>query len=228
MRLGRASTHEQRDWSLGHIERETTRLSYLVENVLRFSRLGRPDIPPATSIDVSAEARRIVEEFKPLAAGRGVTLESDIADTPQVLLRPEAVRHVLMNLLDNAVKYGPSGQTIQVRVGVGRSELRISVSDEGPGVVEQDREMIWRPFSRGRSARGAAGSGIGLSIVRDVATQHGGRAWVEAAAGGGACFIVTIPIVRAHSPIANSMRPDLPDRPGSETPAEHEPATIGG
>ena len=96
--------------------------SHLVENVLRFSRLGRPDLPPATSVDVSAEARRIVEEFQPLAAARNAIVESEIGDTPKMLLRPEAVRHVLINLLDNAVKYGPAGQTIRVEVGADNGE----------------------------------------------------------------------------------------------------------
>jgi signal transduction histidine kinase len=228
IRLGRASTPEQRDWSLGHIERETTRLSYLVENVLRFSRLGRPDPPPAALVDVSAEARRIVEEFQPLAAARNATVESEIGNTPKVLLRPEAVRHMLINLLDNAVKYGPAGQTIHVRVRQDQGELRLSVSDEGPGVVEQDREMIWRPFSRGRSARGAAGSGIGLSIVRDVAAQNGGRAWVEGSPGGGACFIVTIQTIPGDSPSVHPPRSDSADIPSPDSPVEREPATIGG
>ena len=225
IRLGRASTPEQRDWSLGHIERETTRLSHLVENVLRFSRLGRPDLPPATSVDVSAEARRIVEEFQPLAAARNATVESEIGETPKMLLRPEAVRHVLINLLDNAVKYGPAGQTIRVEVGADNGELRMSVSDEGPGVVKQDREMIWRPFSRGRSARGAAGSGIGLSIVRDVAVQNGGQAWVEESRGGGACFVVTLPVARSDSQIVTPLL--SAEKRASDSPVEHEPASVG-
>jgi signal transduction histidine kinase len=220
IRLGRATTVEQRDWSLGHIERETTRLSHLVENVLRFSSLGRADIPSPVSIDASEEARRIVEEFKPLAAARKATIEAAIADTPKIFLRPEAMRHLLINLLDNAVKYGPAGQTITVRVVVEGRNLRISVADQGPGVVSRDREMIWRPFSRGRSARGAAGSGIGLSIVRDVATQNGGYAWVETAEGGGACFVVTIPIAEDDSLIARDV--------AIESLTESEPATIVG
>ena len=220
MRLGRATTAEQRDWSLGHIERETTRLSHLVENVLRFSSVGRADIPAPVSIDASEEARRIVDEFKPLAAARKAKIEAEIADTPKVSLRPEAMRHLLINLLDNAVKYGPAGQTITVGVVVEGRELRLSVADEGPGVAARDREIIWRPFSRGRSARGAAGSGIGLSIVRDVATQNGGHAWVEAADGGGACFVVTIPITESDSVSSRDI--------AIESLTESEPATIVG
>jgi signal transduction histidine kinase len=193
LRLGRASTPAQRDWSLGHIERETTRLGYLVENVLRFSRLGRVDAPPTTEVNVADEAVRIVEEFRPLALVRRsqLTIETDI--TPPVQLRPDALQRLLVNLLDNAVKYGPAGQTIRVDVGTEGNNVRISVSDEGEGVAERDRELIWRPFARGSASSAAAGSGIGLTIVRDVATQHGGSTWVERAPGGGARFVVTIP-----------------------------------
>jgi signal transduction histidine kinase len=193
LRLGRASTPAQRDWSLGHIERETTRLGHLVENVLRFSRVGRVEAPPTTEVNVAEEAVRIVEEFRPLALVRRsqLTIETDI--TPAIQLRPDALQRLLVNLLDNAVKYGPAGQTIRVDVGTEANNVRITVSDEGEGVAERDRELIWRPFSRGAASSAAAGSGIGLTIVRDVATQHGGSAWVESGPGGGARFVVTLP-----------------------------------
>ena len=194
LRLGRAPTNEQRDWSLAHIERETTRLGHLVENVLRFSRTGRDDASVAVPVDVTAEARRIVEEFRPLAASKHAQVEAHLEATPRVPLRPDALRRMLLNLLDNAVKYGPTGQTVQVSVNALEGEVRVSVMDEGPGVAAAERESVWRPFQRGSAAAIAAGSGIGLTIVRDVAAQHGGRAWVEAAAGGGARFIIALPV----------------------------------
>jgi signal transduction histidine kinase len=193
IRMGRASTPAQRDWSLGHIERETTRLGHLVENVLRFSRLGRVDAPPTNEVNVAEEARRIVEEFRPLALARRTLLTVETDDTPPVQLRPDALQRLLVNLLDNAVKYGPTGQTVRVKVVTEATSIRISVCDQGDGVAEGDRELIWRPFVRGGAASVAAGSGIGLTIVRDVATQHGGSAWVEDAPGGGACFVVVLP-----------------------------------
>jgi signal transduction histidine kinase len=195
LRLGRASTPAQRDWSLGHIERETTRLGHLVENVLRFSRLGRVEAPPTTEVNVAEEAVRIVEEFRPLALVRRNLIAIETEGTPPVQLRPDALQRLLVNLLDNAVKYGPAGQTIRVDVRTEANNIRISVSDEGEGVAERDRELIWRPFERGGAANAAAGSGIGLTIVRDVATQHSGSAWVERAPGGGARFVVTLPCV---------------------------------
>jgi signal transduction histidine kinase len=193
IRLGRASTSAQRDWSLGHIERETTRLGHLVENVLRFSRVGRVDAPATTEVNVAEEITRIVVEFRPLASARRTEIVLDAQDTPPVQLRPEALQRIVVNLLDNAVKYGPQDQTVRVSVETIPGNIRISVSDQGAGVKESERDLIWRPFSRGAAANAAAGSGIGLTIVHDVVTQHGGRAWVEDAPGGGARFVVTLP-----------------------------------
>jgi signal transduction histidine kinase len=193
LRLGRASTPEQRDWSLAHIDRETTRLGNLVENVLRFSRLGRSDGSETQPIDLAGEVEKIVDEFRPLAASRKATIEFTATDRPLVRMRAEAIRHVLVNLLDNAVKYGPVSQTIQVDTVIKAGDALISVSDEGSGVPQAERESIWRAFARAKSATDAAGSGIGLAIVRDVAEQNGGKAWVEDSRSGGARFVVSVP-----------------------------------
>ncbi len=200
IRLGRASTSAQRDWSLGHIERETTRLGHLVENVLRFSRVGRTEAPPTTEVNVAEEVTHIVTEFRPLAAARRAEIFLEADDTPPVQLRPDALQRVVVNLLDNAVKYGPAGQTVRVKVETIPDNIRISVSDQGAGIRESERELIWRPFSRGEAGRGTAGSGIGLTIVRDVVTKHGGEAWVEDSPDGGARFVVTLPAPRVPLP----------------------------
>ena len=197
LRLGRARTDAERDWSLGHIDRETTRLHHLVENVLRFSRLGatRVDPAPPTTIDAGAEVERIVDEFRPLAASRRVRLELAVRAHPAMSLRPDALRHMLLNLLDNAVKYGPAEQTVRVTLEQRDSEALLAVADEGPGVPAREREAIWSPFARGTAAAAKGGSGIGLTIVRDVAAEHGGRCWVEPGPGGaGARFVIALPV----------------------------------
>jgi signal transduction histidine kinase len=193
LRLGRAQTEAQREWSLGHIERETTRLSHLVENVLRFSTIGREDPTRPAPTDVGAEVSSIVEEFRPLAASRQATIDVDAANGVVVPLKPDTLRHVVLNLLDNAVKYGPIGQTVRVRVTGSSSGAEIVVDDEGPGVSAKEREMIWRPFTRGERGAESGGSGIGLSVVREVVEAHGGAARVDRAPGGGARFLVTLP-----------------------------------
>lgn len=225
LRLGRFETDAQRAWSLDNVERETTRLSQLVERVLRFSRLGRRDDDARQPVDATAEVARIVEEFGPLAEARRSRVVADVAPVPPLHLRPDALRHLVINLLDNAVKYGPVGQTVRVGVCAVDGEVRISVADEGPGVPAAEREAVWRPYQRGRNPGHTAGSGIGLAIVRDVAEQHGGRAWIEESGvgGGGALFVVALP---AAGPTSAIHVPDLAT-PNASIPRDAIPAAAG-
>ncbi|HEV7993427.1 MAG TPA: HAMP domain-containing sensor histidine kinase [Gemmatimonadaceae bacterium] len=195
LRLGRFTTEAQRSWSLDNVERETTRLSHLVERVLRFSRANRADADPRQPVDVAAELERIVDEFRPIAEARGARVEIRAGEVPSVVLQTDALRHIALNLLDNAVKYGPRGQTVRASLQRDGRDVRLELADEGPGIPEADRERIWQPYQRGATAGHTAGSGIGLSIVRDLAVAHGGRAWVAPTPAGeqGARIVVTLP-----------------------------------
>jgi signal transduction histidine kinase len=116
-----------------------------------------------------------------------------------------ALRQILLNLLDNAVKYGPVGQEVRVtleRAPDGKS-ARIVVEDEGPGIPKDRRERVWEPFYRlDRDAESAvAGSGIGLSVVRELAAQHGGSATIEDSLVG-ARIVVELPLCRSGGDVA--------------------------
>jgi signal transduction histidine kinase len=216
MRLGRFATEEQRSRAVEHIDRETRRLSHLVENVLRFARgeRDRAEAGRRDPVDVAREAAEIVAEFEPLAASKRAHVVVEFADptpTAEVRMRPGTFRQVLLNLLDNAVKYGPVEQTVRVRItggggqrpGAGQTPpvVRVAVIDEGPGVPAAERETIWRAFQRGSAARdGAGGSGIGLTIVKEIVDEHGGRVWAEADEGGGAAFVVELPVSGREMP----------------------------
>src|SRR5439155_24305331 len=104
----------------------------------------------------------------------------------------DAVRQIVLNLLDNAVKYGPEGQSIEVGVSNGASGVRLFVDDEGPGIPQAERERIWLPFYRIESpgASAVAGTGIGLSVVADLVALQGGRVWVAPGERGGAGFVI--------------------------------------
>src|SRR5438046_5833073 len=110
---------------------------------------------------------------------------------------------MLLNLVDNAVKYGPSGQTVTLALAVADGRARVSVDDEGPGIPAAERERIWDRFWRLERDRGSAvaGTGIGLSVVRELVALHGGRTWVEGApasergAGAGSRFVIELPLV---------------------------------
>ncbi|MCI0433463.1 MAG: HAMP domain-containing histidine kinase [Gemmatimonadetes bacterium] len=216
VRLGRARTPEQLDWSLSNIERETARLDGLVERILTFSRTGRDDVPLRKQrIDIAATLAEAVSSFRPLAAPRGTAIVLD-ADTGAIVhADAEALRQVVLNLLDNAVKYGPAGQTVRVTVTKMPDAIRLVVMDEGPGVPLEERSDIFRPFRRGRTsaASGTGGGGIGLAIVWRVVQRHGGRVFVEdAPPGRGAAFVVELPHAEPQS--ASEPRPALGTTPG--------------
>ncbi len=195
LRLGRAGDEEARHAALGIADREVLRLQHLVDGVLQFTRGARRDAP-RVRLDVSREARVIAREFAPLAAARGVTISVGGSDGVMAVMETGALRQVLVNFLDNAVKDGGPNSPVQVEVfprpGGG---ARIMVSDSGPGVPPADRARIWQAFERGSRAKVEAvgGSGIGLTIVQQIAESHGGREWVEDAATGGARFVLEVP-----------------------------------
>ena len=97
--------------------------------------------------------------------------------------------------MDNAVKYGPRGQTFSVGAERLGDTVRVTVSDQGPGVAESDRERVWAPYYRGRdhASRAVGGSGIGLAVVRSVVERHSGRAWLEPAGAQGTRVVVEFP-----------------------------------
>lgn len=197
--LDRARSAEERVDFLSAIFREARRLSNLVESVLRFSRTeGAPAVArllPPEPQDVTAEVTDTLRGFAPLAAASDVELLSDIASRVEATLEPGAIRQLLLNLLDNAIKYGPRGQTVTVRLETSPGVLRLAVEDEGPGIPASERSRVFEPFARiDHDARSrVAGTGIGLSVVHDIATAHAGRAWVESAPSGGARVVVELP-----------------------------------
>ena len=193
---GKLRTDAERDRSTRVINREARRLTHLVEKILQFSRLERAAVDLRIErLDVLQTVDEIIEAFKPLATARDVHLAVDVEDGLTVRADRDAVNQLLLNLLDNAVKYGPKGQTVTVTATREGNSIRVSVQDEGPGIPPHDRDRVWEPYLRlEREVNGeVAGSGIGLALVDELAAQHGGSSWIEDAASGGARFVVELP-----------------------------------
>jgi len=195
LKLGRLRSDAERERSLDIIDQEVRRLIRLVENVLQFARsgVGRRRLE-AEAVPVASLVRETLDAFRPLAAARGVTLRAEVPTSAAVRADSSALRQILLNLLDNAVKYGPRGQTVSVAAQVLNGKTRIAVDDQGPGIPLADRDRVWQGYYRlQREARSAvAGSGIGLAVVRSLATEMGGRTWVEDTDTGGARFVVEL------------------------------------
>ena len=107
----------------------------------------------------------------------------------------DRVRQVLINLIDNAIKYSPDGGTVTVRVRKRRRVVEVRVSDEGIGISERDQRNLFQKFFRVDAAmsRGIRGIGLGLYLVRGFVTAMGGRIWVESEQGKGSTFVVELP-----------------------------------
>ena len=195
--LGRVRSDEEERRSISIIDQEARRLTHLVENLLHFSRSERQTAHVAPEPTALAPlVQEVIEGFAPLAAARNVSLRAAVTEGLVAPVDPGAMRQMLLNLLDNAVKYGPSGQTVTVGGAAGPDgAARVWVDDCGPGVPGPDREHVWDRFWRLERDRGSAvaGSGIGLAVVRELAGLHHGRTWVEDAESGGSRFVVELP-----------------------------------
>lgn len=193
--MGRVRSDEERRVAAETIVHETRRLIHMVENVLHFARGERG----VATLDARSQAlapllRSVIDAFMPLAHAAGVELRADLDERVTAVTDASALRQIVLNLLDNAVKYGPGGQTVVVGADRRDDVARIWVEDEGPGIPPQDRERIWIPFVRVDRASARGGSGIGLAVVRELTMLHGGTVRAETAAGGGSRFVVELPI----------------------------------
>jgi signal transduction histidine kinase len=129
--------------------------------------------------------------MNPLLAAKRQTLSVEIADpAPTVLVDRRRFEQVVLNLLSNAHRHTPVGGRLDVRISSRNNEAIIAVTDSGPGVVEEERELIFEPFFRGDSS----GMGLGLAIAKSVVELHNGRIWVENnPEGRGSTFFVALP-----------------------------------
>jgi len=175
--------------------RESERLSTLIENVLDFAALERGKKKFAFDDgDLGDVVARAIDTFRYRIEREGteVRFEQD-DDLPAVSMDEQAVLLAVINLLDNAVKYG-GGTPVEVRVSADGGRATVSVRDHGKGIPEGDLKRVFERFYRTRRKELARGSGIGLALVRHIAEAHGGRAWAENAEDGGAVVALSLPL----------------------------------
>jgi signal transduction histidine kinase len=184
---------------------EARRLMRLVDNVMLFGRNAAPSAPPTTVEPLAPLLREAIAAFAPVAAASAAQVSATRVDDIAAPVDPGAIRQILLNLMENAVKYGPRGQTVSLGLAAVDGRVRLWVEDQGPGIPASEREHVWQPFVRLRRDidRQTAGSGIGLSLVRDVVARHRGSARIEETPAGGTRVIVDLPdacTVREEAP----------------------------
>ena len=195
---GRVSEESRRREYLGIISSETARLSRLINNVLDFARMERAEKKYSLeTCDLRVLVRDTVESYRPQleATGFAVQCELPSAEAP-VRCDRDALAQVLVNLISNAEKYSRGTKEIIVRVRVSQTEAEVQVLDRGIGVPAGCEEKIFEQFFRAHDAlsSGIQGSGLGLTLARQIVHAHKGTIAHSSRLDGGSCFTVRLPI----------------------------------
>jgi len=193
-RRWRELTPEHRDSFLALIADETDRLAALVGDVLDTSRIDAGTFPYSFGdVDVT----ELVQDAVAGASAAQDAVEV-VARLPRRLPRVRGdasrLRQVLVNLLDNAVKYAPDGTVVEVRASATNGGLVVDVADSGGGIAREDQEVIFEKFGRVRGSSSKPGTGLGLYIARSIAEAHGGSLDVASEPGRGSTFTLTLPV----------------------------------
>lgn len=197
------TTPEKRRRFLGQILEASRRLERMTRDLLDLARMerGAYALREEDGVDLSALARRVLTRLGPTATAAGVVLDGPAASERGPVLRadPGAVERALSNLVDNAVKFSPRGETVRLMVETAPGRGVITVEDRGPGIPPERMAEIWDLFGRGGAGPGGEkqGSGLGLAIARGLIEAHGGALSVDGRPGLGARFALSLPLRRA-------------------------------
>ena len=186
---------EQRNSFLSLIAEETSRLATLIGDVLDTSRIESGTFSYSFSeLDLAEVVRETVATAQ--VGQDEVRLEAEATEPlPRIRGDRERLRQVLTNLIENAVKYSPAGETVRVRAYSEDSCVRVEVRDAGPGIAREDQGLIFEEFGRATVGGNAKpGTGLGLFIARSIAEAHGGSLDVESAPNRGATFRLELPL----------------------------------
>ncbi|MBX3049447.1 MAG: PAS domain-containing protein [Anaerolineales bacterium] len=197
LRAGALEEPEMARRFLGHIETEVDALSELVSELLELARIESKQVPlQLQPTDSAAVVQRSLERLRLQAERAGVQLEADLdAGVAQVMADASRLEQVLVNLIQNAIKFTPKGGRISLALGRGDGVMEFSVTDSGVGISAEDQPRIFERFYKTDPARNKTGTGLGLAIAKHVVEAHGGRIGVESQEGKGSRFYFTIPLI---------------------------------
>jgi two-component system sensor histidine kinase KdpD len=193
---GRLDAATQREL-LESVHEESERLNRLVQNLLEMTRLQsgavtlKRELHPPEEV-IGAALSRMTSRL----AGRRVTTRVP-PDLPLVPMDDVLVEQVLLNLLDNAVKYTPAGSPVEIIATGGDRNVTIEIADRGPGLPPGEEDKVFEKFHRAEPTT-ARGAGLGLAICRGIVQAHGGRIWAQNLPGSGVAFLFTLPLGEAR------------------------------
>jgi len=199
-RRAQAAQWERMDEVLARAEQGGQRLAELVRDLLDVSRLDEMRLDLAHEVfDLGRLVGELVEEIQPTLQDHHIEPEREDGRFP-VEGDPRRVTQILQNLLDNAVRYSPSGGAIQVSVRREDAAAVVRVTDRGLGIPEDERANLFQRFYRTSRTQSYGGTGLGLFISRRIAEAHGGTLWLERSDEGGSTFALALPLVTRKAP----------------------------
>ncbi|MDP7994192.1 MAG: histidine kinase [Synechococcus sp. SP2 MAG] len=191
--LGQIDIHRFRDV----LKRRLEEIALLSMDLLEVGSTRWEALFNPQRLDLASVAAEAILELEKLWLGRDVTIHTDIpADLPKVFADQRRMRQVLLNLLENALKYTPDGGLISLTMLHRTSQwVQVSICDSGPGIPEEEQQRIFLDRVRlPQTSAGASGFGVGLSVCRRIVEVHGGRIWVISEPDKGACFTFNVPV----------------------------------
>ena len=197
--LGRVRIEEDRQRSLEVIDKEAQRLSHLVENILQFSRVERGQ----TEVNIVSKplyplVRSVANQFRPIMREGQLVITSEVGDDVEVNLDVDAFTQMFVNLLDNAVKFSPTGENVDINLSRKAGRINVAIEDRGLGVPEKEKRRIWEPYYRSHDAskKAVGGTGIGLAVVNELARLQSACVSMTQRKGGGSRFVIGFEVVQ--------------------------------
>jgi signal transduction histidine kinase len=190
----RGNLHPDQIERINVVQQNADRLTLLVNDFLNISKMqaGTFEANPS-QFQISELAHDLGTSFEPIARVQDHKISVTAPDDNQFATADrELLRQAIMNLLTNAAKYSPSNTNISLDIWVDERDLRITVTDEGPGIPHDERDMVFEPY-RQLNNKEIPGTGMGLAIVRQIVELHRGKVWVEDGVGGGTSFAIWLP-----------------------------------
>jgi len=190
-------TIESRQEALASVEAQVKRVGRLTADLRKLAELDLRPIEHGP-VDVAELLREVVEVSTNQAEAGGRRLALTLPQAPWPLPTVTGDQDLLLlavhNLVDNAVKFSRSGDTLEVRAQEDGNSVVVEVADTGPGITPDELPHVWEELYRGQGARGVPGSGLGLALTRSIVERHGGRVAARSRPGQGTVFTVRLPI----------------------------------
>ena len=195
--LESAASPEELRAALRAIQRQSEKMAGLLSQLLLLSRAdsGRQTLR-SEPVDLSGLAAAVADEQRERAADKGIAVTADIAPGLVVQGDETMLMRVLINLMENGIKYGRAGGHLALTLTAGGDTVTGKVADDGIGIAAEDLDKVWRRFWQADPAHSGGGAGLGLSMVKWIVEAHGGRITVESVLGKGTAFTFTLPLGR--------------------------------